>query len=84
MIDDPRVYECIGWLATIGAIVGVVLNNYRLKACFLVWLCTNSISAVLHVRGYALGDGAMLSLAARDLIFMLLAVHGWWAWGRKA
>jgi len=73
----------IGWIASAGAIVGVVLNNYRLRACFLVWLGTNAMSAVLHVRGYWLGDGAMLSLAARDLIFMLLAVHGWRAWGRR-
>jgi len=72
----------IGWIASAGAIAGVVLNNYRVRLCFIVWLCTNAISAALHVRGYLMGDGAMLSLAARDLIFMLLAVHGWRAWGR--
>ena len=76
-------YEIIGWLATAGAISGVVLNNYRLRWCFVVWLCTNAISATLHVRGYALGDAAMLSLACRDMVFMVLAVHGWFAWGRK-
>lgn len=76
-------FELIGWLATVGAVAGVVLNNYRLRACFGVWLITNAISATLHIRGYALGDGAMLSLACRDLVFMLLALHGWWAWGRK-
>ena len=76
-------YELFGWLAMVGAIIGVLLNNYRLRLCFLVWLCTNAISAALHVRGYSLGDGAMLSLAVRDLIFMLLAVHGWRAWGRR-
>ena len=73
----------IGWIASAGAIAGVVLNNYRVRLCFIVWLGTNALSAALHVRGYCLGDGAMLSLAARDLIFMALAVHGWRAWGRK-
>ena len=76
-------YELIGWLASAGAVAGVLLNNHRLRACFLVWLCTNAISGGLHLRGYALGDGAMLSLAARDAVFMLLAVHGWWKWRPK-
>ena len=74
----------IGWLATVGAIGGVILNNYRLRWCFAVWFITNAISGGLHVRGYLGGDVAMLSLSARDAIFLLLAVHGWWAWGRKA
>ena len=76
-------YEIIGWLASAGAVAGVVLNNYRLRWCFAVWLCTNAVSGFLHLRGYALGDGAMLSLAARDAVFMLLAVHGWCKWGKK-
>ncbi len=76
-------YEIIGWVATVGAVAGVVLNNYRLRWCFVVWLCTNAMSGALHVRGYALGDPAMLTLAVRDAVFMLLAVHGWKAWGKR-
>ncbi len=76
-------YAIIGWLATVGAIIGVLLNNCRLRTCFIVWFITNTISASLHVRGYLLGDSAMLSLAVRDTIFMLLTAHGWWAWGRN-
>jgi len=76
-------FEIIGWLATIGAISGVVLNNYRLRWCFVVWLCTNAISMGLHARGYLNGDGAMLALTCRDTVFMLLAVQCWWAWGRE-
>ena len=75
--------EVVGWIATVGAIGGVVLNNYRRRVCFLVWLCTNGISCTLHVRGYAGGDGAMLALAVRDGVFLMLAVHGWRAWGRR-
>ena len=77
-------YEIVGWLATAGAIIGVVACNYRLRWCFIVWLVTNAVSAGLHARGYLMGDGAMLSLACRDLVFMALAVHGWVKWGRKA
>lgn len=62
-------FEIIGWLATVGAIAGVVLNNYRLRVCFLIWLATNGISAALHFRGYALGDGAMLATECGGPLF---------------
>jgi len=75
--------ELLGWLATTGAVVGVVANNHRLRWCFLVWLCTNAASCLLHVRGLLLGDDAMLAMAVRDGVFLLLAVHGWLMWGRK-
>jgi len=75
--------EILGWAATVGAVVGVVANNKRLRWCFLVWLGTNAASCGLHVRGLLLGDQAMLALAVRDGVFLLLAVHGWVAWGRS-
>jgi len=78
------VAEIIGWLATVGAIGGVILNNYRHRVCFIVWLCTNAASCALHLRGYMLGDGAMLALACRDAVFLGLAAQGWFLWGRQA
>jgi len=69
--------DAIGWVASVLAVAGVVLNNNRLRVCFLVWLVSNAMSAGLHVHA------AMWPLAARDLVFMVLAVHGWWCWGRK-
>jgi len=77
-------FELLGWLATCGAIAGVVLNNLKNKLCFLVWLFTNAISCGLHVRGWVGGDGAMLTLAVRDAVFLMLAVHGWVIWGRAS
>ncbi|HUV64216.1 MAG TPA: nicotinamide mononucleotide transporter [Sedimentisphaerales bacterium] len=69
--------EIIGTIATILAVTGVVCNNRRLRACFVIWLASNSMSCYLHV-----GAG-LWSLAVRDGIFMVLAVEGWLIWTRE-
>ena len=69
--------ELIGSIATILAIAGVVLNNRRLRVCFLLWLVSNAISMVIHAQV------GVWSLTARDAIFLILAVEGWVKWGRK-
>jgi len=66
--------EIIGTLATIIAITGVVLNNYKHWWCFYLWLVSNSLTAGIHL--YL----ACYSLFARDVVFMVLAVHGLWKW----
>ena len=65
----------IGWTATVVAILGVWLNNRRRRVCFVLWLVSNAITFGVHAWV------AMWSLAARDLAFFVLAVHGWWLWG---
>ncbi|HUV63640.1 MAG TPA: nicotinamide mononucleotide transporter [Sedimentisphaerales bacterium] len=69
--------EIIGTIATILAVTGVVLNNRRMRVCFVIWLVSNALSCYLHV-----GAG-LFSLAARDAIFSVLAVEGWLIWGKK-
>ena len=69
--------ELIGTLATIGAIIGVIANNRRLRWCFLIWFVTNAASLGIHV--YV----CVWSMAARDAVFMALAVDGWIRWGKK-
>ena len=59
------------------AVAGVVLNNYMNRWCFCLWFVSNSISAGLHV--YA----GMYSLAGRDIVFIGLAAHGLYKWGRN-
>lgn len=66
----------IGWIATVLAVAGVVLNNFRLWPCFLLWIASNGLSAWIHYRT------AMRSLMVRDLIFLALAVLGLWQWTR--
>lgn len=68
--------ELLGATATVLAVIGVVLNNRRMISCFYIWLVSNAISAVIH------GSCGIYSLAARDMIFMVLAVEGWIRWSR--
>jgi nicotinamide riboside transporter PnuC len=69
--------ELFGTIATVIAVVGVVLNNRRLRWCFLLWLVSNSITAIIHVHA------GIWSLFARDVLFLLLAVEGWWRWRQR-
>lgn len=66
--------ETIGWAITAIAVAGVVLNNRRHRACFVLWLASNALSACVHA------SAAMYALAVRDAIFFALAIHGWFAW----
>lgn len=68
--------EIVGTIAALLAITGVVLNNRKLLACFPIWLVSNGLSCGLHIHA------GLMSLAARDLVFMALAVEGWLRWRR--
>ena len=72
-----EVNEIIGTIATIFAVVGVITNNRRLRVCFLLWLVSNALSGAIHAQA------AIWSLMARDAIFFVLAIEGWFKWGRK-
>ena len=69
--------EIIGSAVTAVAVAGVVLNNRRNRICFLLWMASNVASAGLHVAA------GLWALAARDVAFLGLAVHGWILWGRE-
>jgi len=69
--------ELIGTISTILAITGVILNNRRLRVCFLIWLVSNSLTLVIHAQT------GVWSLVARDAIFLVLAVEGWFKWRAK-
>lgn len=69
--------EIMGIVAGVLAVTGCLLNNRRLRWCFLVWFVSNLITAVIHF------DVGVWSLLARDLIFMTLAAEGWIRWGKK-
>ena len=69
--------ELIGTVSTILAITGVILNNRRLRLCFLVWLVSNGLTLIIHAQT------GVWSLVVRDGIFLILAVEGWIKWGKK-
>lgn len=66
--------ELIGTITTILAVTGVVLNNRRKRACFMFWLVSNAMSMIIHAQT------GVWSLAVRDLIFIVLAIEGWYLW----
>lgn len=70
--------EAIGLVTTALAVIGVLVNNRRLRWCFLVWLVSNALSLAIHAQA------GIWSLALRDAIFMVLAVEGWIRWGKHA
>jgi len=45
-----------------------------MRACFVLWLASNTLSAGLH---FATG---MFALGARDVVFFALAIHGLRSW----
>jgi nicotinamide riboside transporter PnuC len=73
----PAVVETISFVATCIAVAGVVLNNYHMRWCFLLWLVSNAMSAAVHL------DARLWSLFGRDCIFLVLAVHGWLKWSKR-
>ena len=77
--------DAIGGAATVLAMWGVLLNNWRVRWCFAVWLVSNGLTLWLHCRAGAGAEwkNGMMPLAMRDLAFLILAVHDWWAWRPK-
>lgn len=69
--------ELVGMISTVIAVIGVVLNNYKVRFCFWLWLISNSLSAGIHLY---LG---CYSLFVRDITFAALTIHGLWKWGQK-
>jgi hypothetical protein len=73
----PALVETLSLVAMAIAVVGVFLNNHRVRACFLLFLVSNSLCGAVHLHAHLWG------LLARDTIFLLLAWHGWVVWGRR-
>ena len=68
------VIEIIGVVSGVLAVVGVILNNRKYRWCFLLWMASNILSCVIHL---SLGPW---SLVVRDMVFLCLAVEGWFLW----
>ena len=69
--------EIIGTIALILSVLGVILNNRKLRVCFLIWLVSNTLCFIIHI---SIG---VWSLMIRDFIFTILAIEGWFKWGKK-
>ena len=70
-------HEILGGITTVMAVAGVMLNNKLNIGCFYLWIVSNSISAYLHCRV------ELWSLAARDIVFIFLALDGIRHWNKS-
>ena len=66
--------ELIGFAATALAVSGCLLNNRRVRWCFVLWGVSNLISFAIHAHA------GIVSLAVRDIAFTVLAAEGWFRW----
>ena len=66
--------EFIGTFVTIVSVAGVILNNNHNKFCFYLWFVSNTLSAGIHLYLNC------YSLFFRDVIFIVLAIHGLYKW----
>jgi len=74
---ESKMAELFGSIATVLAVVGVVLNNRLNRICFGLWLVSNAICAGLHI------SVGLWSMVIRDIIFIALACEGWFRWRKK-
>jgi nicotinamide riboside transporter PnuC len=76
-MSDLELVEIVGLTATALAVVGVWLNNHKRRECFYLWLVSNAMTLAIHL------SAGIWSLALRDAIFLVLALHGLWLWRRR-
>lgn len=69
--------EIVGVFVLILGVAGVLLNNRKLRVCFILWMVSNILSAGIHVW---LGPW---TLVLRDMTFLILSIEGYILWGRK-
>ncbi|MFA5377673.1 MAG: nicotinamide mononucleotide transporter [Dehalococcoidia bacterium] len=69
--------EIVGIIASVLAIAGVVLNNRKVRWCFVIWMVSNAMTIGIHIHA------GIWSLAGRDAVFFLLAVEGFLLWRKK-
>ena len=69
--------EVIGIISMCLSVTGVVLNNRKLKICFIFWVISNTFSGYIHY------NSEVYSLLLRDFVFILLAIEGWFKWGNS-
>jgi nicotinamide mononucleotide transporter len=66
------------WALTILSIVGVILNIYKNKWCFIIWAATNLAWMIVDYRY------EIYSQAALQAVYLVLAVWGLWKWRNES
>ncbi len=67
-------FKIIMWIVTIFSILGIVLNIYKRKECFVVWSLTNFIWAMYDWHIGAREQSVLF------FVYFLLALWGLYKW----
>jgi membrane protein implicated in regulation of membrane protease activity len=62
------------WIITVLSIIGVLLNIYKNKYCFVIWSGTNFAWMVIDY------NAKLYSQSALFMIYFILAIFGLWKW----
>ncbi|MFQ5471264.1 MAG: nicotinamide mononucleotide transporter [Dehalococcoidia bacterium] len=62
------------WMIAIASLLGVVLNVYKLRLCFALWLVSNTSWAIVDFAHGLPAQGALQS------VYACLSVWGWFKW----
>ncbi len=65
------------WIVAAFSLVGVVLNVYKKRLCFVIWAGTNFAWMVIDFKEGIPAQGVLMGL------YFGLALWGLWRWGRK-
>jgi nicotinamide riboside transporter PnuC len=65
------------WILTVVSLIGTILNVKKIKYCFYIWTVSNTLWLCYDIYT------GLYSRAALDLVHLLLAVWGIFAWHKK-
>jgi len=66
------------WVLTFLSLVGVILNIYKIRHGFLLWMITNVCWAVIDLR-HGVPEQSVLFV-----VYFFLSVWGWIYWSKEA
>jgi nicotinamide riboside transporter PnuC len=66
------------WVNTILAIVGTFLNAKQVRFGFIIWMITNAVFVGYNICLHSFQQAALFS------VYFVLAVFGWFSWGKNA
>jgi hypothetical protein len=64
----------VTWLLTILSIIGVVLNIYKKRSCFIIWSFTNGLWAIVDFYYEIYAQAALFT------VYFCLAIYGLIKW----
>lgn len=62
------------WLLTVGCLVGSILNSYKRRACFWIWIVCNIAWIIIDIKNMTYSRA---TLDAVQTVFCIIGLHEW-------